>query len=271
MSDTRSGERVQKMLARAGVSSRRGAEVLIREGRVTINGRQAELGDRVRPGEDAVKVDGRLVRPREVHRYLVLNKPAGYVTTLSDPEGRKTVLDLVPPSFHRSLFPVGRLDYHSEGLLLLTTDGEFAQAVSHPRHGCRKTYEVKVKGEPTDEQLDRLRSGVRLEGRKTAPARIRRRSGVTPRRGRRGTSNSWWLVELEEGRTRQIREMFRRIGHPVQRLRRVSIGPLRDRSIPLGQCRELTEDEIAALRREPREGARGRRPASRRKKASAKR
>ncbi|HVS65780.1 MAG TPA: pseudouridine synthase [Thermoanaerobaculia bacterium] len=243
----RGGDRLQKVLARAGIASRRAAEDLIREGRVTINGRPAELGDRVHPGSDAVKVDGRLVRPRERHRYLVLNKPAGCVTTVSDPEGRDTVLDLVPPALRRALFPVGRLDYHSEGLLLLTTDGEFAEAVSHPRHGCRKSYEVKVKGEPSEDQLERLREGITIEGRRTAPAKIRRRTGVVGRHGRRSSANTWWVVELAEGRTRQIREMFRKIGHPVQRLRRVAIGPLRDRTIPLGTYRELTEEEVAAL------------------------
>ena len=241
------GERLQKVLARAGIASRRAAEELIREGRVTVNGRRAELGDRVLPGGDAVKVDGRLVRPRARHRYLLLNKPAGYVTTVSDPQGRDTVLDLVAPSLRRALFPVGRLDYHSEGLLLLTTDGEFAQAVSHPRHGCRKTYEVKVKGEPSEDALERLRQGVSLGGRRTAPVRIRRRTGVVGRHGRRSSANSWWVVELGEGRTRQIREMFRTVGHPVQRLRRVSIGPLRDSTIPLGSYRELTEKEVASL------------------------
>jgi 23S rRNA pseudouridine2605 synthase len=246
-SDERSGDRVQKVLARAGIASRRAAEGYIREGRVTINGRVAELGDRVHPGSDAVKVDGKLVRPRARHRYLILNKPAGYVTTVSDPEGRKTVLDLVPPALRRALFPVGRLDYNSEGLLLLTTDGEFAQAVSHPRHGCRKSYEVKVKGAPGDEQIERLRQGVSLDGRRTAPMKIRRRTGVATRHGRRGTTNSWWLVDLAEGRTRQIREMFHRIGHPVQRLRRVSIGSLRDGALPLGQYRELTDEEVATL------------------------
>jgi 23S rRNA pseudouridine2605 synthase len=263
------GERLQKVLARAGIASRRAAEDLIREGRVTVNGQVAELGQRVEVARDAVKVDGRLVRPRHEHRYLLLNKPTGFVTTLSDPEGRDTVLDLIPHGLRRGLFPVGRLDYHTEGLLLLTTDGELAQAVAHPRHGCVKTYEAKVKGEPTEELLQRLREGVVVAGRRTAPARIRRRAGAVPRGGRRSTANSWWVVEISEGRTRQIREMFRRVGHPVQRLRRVAIGPVRDAALAPGGYRELTEEEVEALRRASVAGpAGGRGPAKRRKQAS---
>ncbi|HVS16900.1 MAG TPA: pseudouridine synthase [Thermoanaerobaculia bacterium] len=263
------GERLQKVIARAGVASRRAAEELIREGRVTVNGRVAELGERVDPGRDTVKVDGRAVRPRVEHRYLLLNKPVGFVTTLSDPEGRDTVLDLIPHGLRRALFPVGRLDYHTEGLLLLTTDGELAQAVSHPRQGCVKTYEVKVKGEPGEELLDRLRAGVVVAGRRTAPARIRRRPGVVARGGRRSTANSWWMVELAEGRTRQIREMFRRVGHPVQRLRRVAIGPLRDAKLAPGSYRPLTDEEVEALRRASSAGSGpDGRPARRRKPAT---
>jgi pseudouridine synthase len=236
---------VQKILARVGIAARRKAEELIREGRVTINGRVAELGDRADPEQDSIKVDGkRVVWPRE-HRYLLLNKPKGYLTAVSDPANRPTVLDLVPPAWRKGLFPVGRLDFQTEGLLLLTSDGEFAERVSHPRYGCRKRYEVKVRGEPAERDLERLRQGIVLEGRRTRPSRIEPlrkplRPGVEP-------VNTWFSVELVEGRTRQIREMFRRIGHPVLKLRRVAIGPLEDRHLPLGQLRSLTPEEVRAL------------------------
>jgi 23S rRNA pseudouridine2605 synthase len=240
------GERVQKLLARAGVASRREAEEWIRQGRVTINGQRAQLGDRAQAGIDMIKVDRKVIRPRSAHRYLLLNKPKGYVTTRRDPEGRPTVLDLVPPRFRRGLFPVGRLDYDSEGLLILTTDGDLAQRVSHPSGGCTKTYEVKVKGHPDEEAIRKLRGGITLFGRQTAPSRIVSRENV--RHGKRATSTtSWWQVELVEGRHRQVREMFQRIGHPVQRLRRVAIGSLTGRGVPTGACRELSEEEVALL------------------------
>jgi pseudouridine synthase len=212
------------------------------------------------------------------HRYLLLNKPRGCVTTVRDPEGRPTVMDLVPERLRRGLRPVGRLDFDTEGLLLLTDDGDFAMHLSHPRFGCKKTYEVKVKGMPDEPSLDKLRRGIPIEGRTTAPSEIRPRLGVntrrararrdaserrhleagdrTPARERSRTSRrapeaanaSWWVVRLAEGRTRQIREMFMRIGHPVQKLRRVAIGPLRDARLPVGAWRELTEDEVRRLR-----------------------
>ncbi|HEX5759769.1 MAG TPA: pseudouridine synthase [Thermoanaerobaculia bacterium] len=260
-------ERVQKLLARAGVTSRRKAEDLIREGRVTVNGAIAGIGDKADPERDAVKVDGKRVHPIKEHRYLLLNKPRAVMSTVSDPEGRPTVLDLVPPMFRKALVPVGRLDFLTEGLLLLTDDGEFAQRIAHPRHGCWKTYEVKVAGHPEEAALDRLRHGIALEGERTAPCQIEPRQVKVRRaaRGTRGTrgargrapepENSWWTVRLAEGRTRQIREMFQRIGHPVQKLRRVAIGPLADPELPLGAVRELSEREVEMLRR-----AAGRKP-----------
>lgn len=253
-SDNR-GERIQKFLSHAGVASRRQAEALIRAGRVTINGRPASLGDRVQRG-DALKVDGRLIVQRRRHHYVLVNKPRGYVSTRSDPEGRPTVLDLVPPALRRGLFPVGRLDYHTEGLLLLTTDGELAHRMAHPRFGCTKTYEVKVKGHPTEGEIAKLRQGIRLEGYRTAPCRI---TAQPPPSGRRGQGvNSWWRVELKEGRSRQIREMFFRVGHPVQRLRRVAVGPLTDRMLPTGASRQLTAKEVAQLKNARRSGQRAR-------------
>ncbi|HEY8020968.1 MAG TPA: pseudouridine synthase [Thermoanaerobaculia bacterium] len=241
-----SEERVQKLLARAGIASRRKAEELIREARVTINGRAAELGDKADLERDAVKVDGKRLQPHTgAHRYLLLNKPKYVVSTLADPQGRTTVIDLVPPRLRRALAPVGRLDYATEGLLLLTDDGDFALQVAHPRYGCVKTYEAKVKGQPTAAELDRLRAGIVLDGKRTAPCRITARA--TPRRALE-SENSWWKVELGEGRSRQIREMFQRVGHPVQKLRRVAIGPLSDPDLPLGMVRELTEREVEMLR-----------------------
>jgi 23S rRNA pseudouridine2605 synthase len=273
-----SEERLQKILARAGIASRRKAEELIREGRVTVNGQPAGIGDKADLERDSVKLDERRIQAPAVHRYLLLNKPRGVMSTVSDPAGRPTVIDLVPPALRRALVPVGRLDFQTEGLLLLTDDGDLAQHVAHPSFGCWKTYEVKVRGRPADEQIERLRSGIVLEGRRTAPCRIAalprsskssrssrssktaraaaRRAGGggpggrrNPRRAPEGDTSSWWSVELGEGRTRQIREMFQRIGHPVQKLRRIAIGPVSDPDIPVGSLRELSEREVAALRR----------------------
>ena len=267
-----SEERLQKILARAGIASRRKAEELIEEGHVTVNGQVAGLGDKVDPERDAIKVDGKRVQPAAAHdhRYLLLNKPKKVMSTLADPEGRKTVLDFIPPTMRKALVPVGRLDYNTEGLLLLTDDGEFAQRIAHPRYGSTKTYEVKVKGTPTEAQLERLRNGVMLEGRRTAPAKITPR-GFRPaprRKGEPESDNSWWTVEIAEGRTRQIREMFFQIGHPVGKLRRVAIGPLRDASLPVGALRELSEQEVHKLLKSTREPAE-RKPARKRAPAAA--
>jgi 23S rRNA pseudouridine2605 synthase len=250
-------DRIQKILARAGVASRRKAEEMIVEGRVTVNGRIAELGEKADSREDAIKVDGKRIQLPRDHRYLVLNKPKGYVTTVSDPEGRPTVMDLVPPQFRKALVPVGRLDFQTEGLLLLTDDGEFALRLSHPRYNSRKTYAVKVKGTPEEAGLDKLRAGVVIDGKRTSPCKIRARK--LPAGGRDSEAgNSWWTVELFEGRTRQIREMFFRIGHPVQKLRRVAIGRLEDPNLPLGSLRELDAKEVGMLLAGAREGKRRR-------------
>lgn len=259
-------ERLQKILARAGVASRRKAEELIEQGLVTVNGRVAVLGEKADPERDAIKVEGRRIQPHKgEHRYLLLNKPRGVMSTLADPEGRQTVMDFIPPVFRKALVPVGRLDYNTEGLILLTDDGELAQRVAHPRYGSVKTYEVKVKGRPSAAELDRLRAGILLEGKKTAPAKITpRRSPVAHRRRRdddEGGENSWWVVQLTEGRTRQIREMFLRINHPVQKLRRVAIGPLRDPDLPLGSVRELKPREVEMLLRASRARDKAKKPA----------
>jgi 23S rRNA pseudouridine2605 synthase len=284
-----SEERIQRILARAGITSRRKAEELIREARVTVNGQVAGIGDKADPAKDAIKVDGKRVHPHEgPYRYLLLNKPRGVMSTVADPQERKTVMDFVPPTLRKALVPVGRLDFDSEGLILLTDDGDFAQHVAHPRYGGSKTYEVKVRGEPSEGMLDRLREGIVLEGERTAPARIvRRTKGPQRRRGGDASRardddeghNSWWVVELTQGRTRQIREMFLRIGHPVLKLRRVAIGPLRDPHLPTGAVRELSEREVETLRRitarpkkkkEPGEKAAAKKAAPAKKRAPAK-
>ncbi len=240
-------ERLHKVLAQCGVASRRKAEDLIRAGRVTVNGEVAHLGQAVDLTQDAVKVDGRRVQaPRRIHHYLLLHKPPGYVSTRSDPEGRPTVLDLVPAQLRSVVLPVGRLDFDSEGLLLLTDDGDFSHRVSHPRFGCLKTYAVKVKGHPETAAIARLRRGIWLDGQHAVPVKVVARQAPP---GPRGTiENTWWTVVLNEGRTRQIREMFHRIGHPVCRLRRVAIGPLTLSALPRGHWRQLTEQEIDGLR-----------------------
>lgn len=258
-------ERLQKILARAGVAARRKVEEMISQGRVTVNGQIAELGTKADPERDAIKVDGKRVQfSATVPVYLVLNKPKGVMSTVSDPEGRQTVLDFVPHIFRKALVPVGRLDFTTEGLLLLTNDGEFAQRVSHPRYGCTKTYEVKIAGRPEEKQLDKLRHGIVLEGRRTAPCVIEsKRKPPNPRGAGRRTvgekssdkpseETTWWRVILTEGRSRQIREMFSRIGHPVQKLRRIAIGPLFDPHLPLGALRELTAPEVDQLRKSSR-------------------
>jgi 23S rRNA pseudouridine2605 synthase len=267
-----SEERLQKILARAGIASRRKVEELIREGKITVNGRLAEIGDKADPEQDAIKVGGKRIQPAGgEHRYLLLNKPREVMSTVSDPEGRKTVMDFVPPQMRKALVPVGRLDFHTEGLLLLTDDGEFAQHVAHPRYGGTKTYEVKVKGTPTEAQLDRLRDGIVIEGRRTSPAKVMPRNPHKVTLARRRTEpesdNSWWVIELSEGRTRQIREMFFQIGHPVSKLRRVAIGPLRDPKLPVGALRELTEQEVRKLMKAT--AGEKERPALRKKPAAA--
>ncbi len=241
-----SEERIQKLLARAGHGSRRHAEELIAAGRVTVNGQVAGLGDKADPARDAVKLDGKRLDLQAVpHRYLLMHKPRGVLTALIDSEGdRTTVLDLVPPGLRKGLVPVGRLDFQTSGLLLLTTDGDFAHRLAHPRYGCTKLYEVKVHGRPNEAALDRLRQGrLKIDDKPIGTCRIE----AMPSPPGDGGDNTWWRVELAQGRNRQIREMFFRIGHSAQKLRRVAIGPISDISLPMGQLRELTEGEVRAL------------------------
>lgn len=233
-------ERLQKILAHAGIASRRKAEELILEGRVTVNGRTVtELGTKADPDKDQIRVDGSLVREPRRHVYIALNKPREVVTTLSDPQGRTTVKHLLK-GLRERVFPVGRLDYHSEGLLLLTNDGELANRILSPSGHVEKVYHVKVNGRLTQEQIDQFRSGISLHGRRTAPAGIRILKGAV---------NPWYEVRLTEGRQQQIRLMFKNLGRLVEKLRRVQIGPLSLGSLPLGAWRLLSEDELRRLRR----------------------
>ena len=221
------------------MASRRGADLLIADGRVTVNGtRVTELGSQADADEDAIRVDGkRIPGPPRERTYVMLHKPKAYVTTASDPEGRPTVLDLVPPK--PRLFSIGRLDYHSEGLLLLTDDGDLARDVMDPKTHLPKVYHVKVRGRPDDDTLERFRKGLPLDGRRTRPAEAR----VLNR-----AQHSWIEVVLTEGRKRQIRRMFQILGHPVQKLKRVQLGPLLLGDLPTGGTRMLSPREVERLR-----------------------
>ena len=243
-SDGASGIRLQKILSAAGIASRRAAERLMQEGRVTVNGRVAtKLGTHAEPGVDDVRVDGRRVGHGQRRRYLLMNKPRGYVTTRHDPQHRKTVLDLIP-RVREYVYPVGRLDYDSEGLLLLTNDGELAERLTHPRRALDRVYEVVVRGVPSAVQLRRLSSGVSLGDSRTAPATVRLLGGHRARH----VDQARVQITLREGRNRQVRRMLDVIGHPVLRLRRIQIGPLRSRGLKPGDHRELSHDEVEALR-----------------------
>lgn len=247
------GERLQKILAAAGIASRRKAEELIAAGRVVVNGQTvSELGSKADPARDHIRVDGKPLKPQPALRYLLLNKPKGVVTTVSDPEGRRTVMDFVP--VRERVFPVGRLDYYSEGLVLLTNDGELANQLTRSRSRIERKYLVKVSGSPSEEALARLRHGVRIDrgrsaGRdghvKTQPARIRLV---------RAAANPWYEVVLVEGKNREIRKMFEEVGHFVEKIRRVSFGPLVLDTKP-GEVRELTSAEVAKLKRSVSSGA----------------
>jgi 23S rRNA pseudouridine2605 synthase len=258
-------ERLQKIIAAAGIASRRKAEELITGGRVTVNGHTiTELGSKADPETDHIKVDGKLLRGPERHVYILINKPKGYVTTVSDPEGRPTVMDLVK-HVNARIYPVGRLDWASEGLLLLTNDGELASKLTHASSHVPKTYLVKIAGQASEEDIEKLRRGIRIGAKPaqgpshargkfqkqfdqvfTAPAQVRLIKEAT---------NPWYEVTLIEGRNRQIRRMFEEIGHHVEKIKRVKYGPL-TLDVEPGQARELTPVEVSALRRSVREGGR---------------
>ncbi len=237
-------ERLQKFLARAGVASRRHAEELILAGRVRVNGQPVtQLGTKINPQTDTVSVDGRPVQPPATRAYVLLHKPAGVVTTAHDPQGRQTALDLLPSELRaQRLFPVGRLDLESEGLLLLTNDGDFALRLTHPRYEQEKEYHALVEGRPDQTALETLRSGMPLPGEKrpTAPAEVRFLRAE-------GRETAWLSITLHEGRKRQVRRMLAVVGHPVLRLIRVRVGPLRLGNLPPGHWRLLTEAEVAKL------------------------
>ncbi|NLI83465.1 MAG: rRNA pseudouridine synthase [Deltaproteobacteria bacterium] len=235
------GIRLQVVLARAGLASRRAAEKMMEAGRVSVNGRVVtEPGVCVDPEADEIRVDGRLVGKPESKVYLLFHKPGRCVTSLRDPQGRKTVLDFVRERSVR-IFPVGRLDYDAEGLLLLTNDGTLAHRLQHPRYGVPKTYQVKVKGHPGETALGTLRNGVRLEEGITAAAEvsvIRRLPGA-----------SWLKIVLHQGWYRQIKRMCDAVGHPVLKIRRTDYGPLSLAGLPPGRYRPLRRDEIVGLYR----------------------
>ena len=231
------GDRLQKVLAQAGLGSRRACEVLIDEGRVEVNGEVARLGRRVDPEHDRVRVDGVTIPVRPGLVYYLLNKPAKVVTTASDPEGRPTVVDLVPAE--PRVFPVGRLDWDTEGLLLLTNDGDLAHGLTHPSRGVPKTYLAEVSGVPSRGALRQLREGIDLDDGRTAPAKARL-AQTTP-------TGSALEIVIHEGRNRQVRRMCEAIGHPVRRLVRTRFGPLHGNRLAPGQWRVLTQAEIRAL------------------------
>jgi 23S rRNA pseudouridine2605 synthase len=232
-------DRLQKILSQTGVTSRRKAEELIVEGRVTVNGETVtELGSKADLEHDHIKVDGQLLRAPKRHVYLALNKPNGCVTTVSDPEGRETVMHMLRGVKER-VFPVGRLDYHSEGLLLFTNDGEFAHRITAPESHVKKTYVVKVTGPLTEEQERQFREGIPLHDRKTSPAELKR---IKP------GANPWYEVKITEGRQNQIRVMFKHFGRLVEKLRRVKIAFLELDQAP-GRYRLLTQKEVERFRK----------------------
>ena len=234
-------ERLQKILAHAGVASRRHAEEMIQAGRVSVNGHIiTELGSKADPADDVIKVDGKRLRPAERHIYVLLNKPKNVMSTSSDPEERPTVLDYVKGKMKARLYPVGRLDFGSEGLIILTNDGEFTKLMTQAGV-IPKVYHVKVAGKPEDRALERLRRGAYVDNERLAPCTIE---------GLKGGENPWYEVTLHQGRNQQIRRMFLSIGHPVEKLRRVRIGSLEDEKLKPGAWRLLSEDEVNQFKRE---------------------
>jgi 23S rRNA pseudouridine2605 synthase len=249
-------ERLQKIMAASGIASRRKAEEIIAAGRVTLNGKVVtEQGAKADPRQDEICVDGKPLKRPERQVYFLLNKPKGYMTTVSDPEGRPTVMDLLPRRMER-VYPVGRLDYASEGLLLMTNDGALAQKLMKAGSHVPKMYRVKVSGKPEEKAIARLRAGVTIEladGRrvKTSPATIRLAEDGSKGRGEQ--ANPWYEVTLIEGRNRQIRRMFEHVGHHVEKIKRVQLGPL-VLDVEPGKFRELTNREVEELKKLAGEG-----------------
>ncbi|MBC7545735.1 MAG: rRNA pseudouridine synthase [Candidatus Sericytochromatia bacterium] len=232
--------RLQRILAAAGIASRRDAERIIAAGRVQVNGQTVtELGSKADPDTDIVTVDGKSIEPNRPRIVILLHKPALVMTTKSDPEGRTTVMDLLPDSL-RHLNPVGRLDYETGGLLLMSNDGDLAERLTHPRHHVPKVYNAMVKGEPSLESLRLLADGIRLEEGMTAPARVQRLGAMG--------DDTWIELVLTQGWNQQVRRMFKAIGHPVRQLKRVALGPLRLGKLAPGEFRVLTQREVEQLR-----------------------
>jgi 23S rRNA pseudouridine2605 synthase len=240
-------QRLQKILSAAGIASRRAAETYITDGRVSVNGQTiTELGTKADPDADDIRVDGRRIKTAARRLYILMYKPRGYITSRSDPQRRPTVIDLLAKGGVRDyVYPVGRLDYESEGLLLLTSDGDLAARLTHPSHEVEREYQVKVLGVPDDHDLQRLSKGILIDGRRTLPAEVRVLKVIE------GTDAQHALLSIvvKEGRNRQVRNMFDAVGHPVDRLRRMRIGSITDEHIRPGEFRELDAKEIAALKR----------------------
>jgi len=236
-------ERLQKILSQAGLASRRASEQLMLDGRVTVNGVTVrELGTKADASRDDIRVDGRRVKIVTGHRYLLLNKPRRYVTTRADDKHRPTVIDLLR-GVSEYVYPVGRLDYESEGLLLLTNDGDLAARLTHPRHGVARVYEARVLGVPDERDLARLSRGLIIDGRRTEAA------DITLLPHARDAKEATLVVTIREGRNRQVRRMCEAVGHPVTHLKRVAIGPIKDSTLKVGRWRELRPEEVQRLRK----------------------
>lgn len=238
-------QRLQKIIAEMGIASRRKAEELIMEGRITVNGRVATIGTKADPERDHIKLDGKLLTAPEKKVYYIFNKPRGVVTSLSDPEGRPTVGDFLTRIKER-VFPVGRLDFDSEGMLIITNDGDFAHGILHPSKKISKTYLVKIKGFLEDDEIEKLRTGIKIDGIMTAPARVKRL--------KKAESNSWIEITIHEGKKRQIRKMLQRVGHPVIRLIRIRINGVEMGDLAPGEYRRMTVDELEKIFREIKTG-----------------
>ncbi len=240
-----SEQRLQKILSQAGIASRRAAEKLIAEGRVSVNGKTVrEMGTKADLDTDHIKVDDRRVKAPQRLRYILLYKPSGYVTTRSDPERRRTVIELLR-GVKEYVYPVGRLDYDTEGLLLLTNDGDLAAKLTHPRHGVDRTYEAHVAGIPNETALEKLRTGIPLDGKRTLPADV---AMVNKARPSKREGEGVLVLTIREGRNRQVRRMLEAVGHPVRELVRTKFGPLTDKRMKPGDWRELTADELRVLK-----------------------
>ncbi len=234
-------QRLQKIISQAGIASRRKAEELILQGRVKVNGKIVRtLGAKTDPEKDRIKLNGRLIQPRQPMVYLMLNKPKGYVTTLKDPQGRPTVIELLK-GVHQRVYPIGRLDFDAEGLLLFTNDGQLAEHLMHPRYEISRTYLVKVKGVLSDQEIQRLETGVSLMDGMTAPCRIQK--------VRKTAENSWIELTTHEGRNRQVKRMLEHVGHPVLKLKRIRFAGIELTGLEVGEYRYLAGKVIQQLKK----------------------